>query len=250
MTSKRSSGLQVRILNAFVLFLAALTVLIAFAAPAPQAGRAHSAPAQLFAYVTNSGSSSVSVIDTATNTVTATVGVEGRPIGDAFTPDGSRVYVANSGSDSVSVIDTASNTVIATIADPSFPQGLAITPDGSHVYTANSFSNNVAVIDTASNTVIATIAAGSGAAGVAFTPDGSRAYVTNNGTDTVSVIDTATETVIATVVVAIPCVRGEQPRRLRLGDRHGFQRGNCDGGSGPTCCCRYHAERNSCLRDR
>src|ERR1700688_479938 len=69
---------------------------------------------QTFAYVTNSSSSSVAVIDTATNTVIATVGVEGRPIGVgvALTPDGSRVYVANSESNSVSVIDAATNTVI------------------------------------------------------------------------------------------------------------------------------------------
>src|SRR5579864_9703688 len=72
-----------------------------------------SAQAQQFAYVTNSGSSSVSVVDTATNTVKATIGVGARPIGVAFTPDGSRVYVANSQSNSVSVINTATNTVIA-----------------------------------------------------------------------------------------------------------------------------------------
>jgi YVTN family beta-propeller protein len=35
--------------------------------------------AQQFAYVTNSSSSSVSVIDTATNSVTATIGVGARP---------------------------------------------------------------------------------------------------------------------------------------------------------------------------
>jgi YVTN family beta-propeller protein len=56
---------------------------------------ASSAQAQQFAYVTNSGSSSVSVVDTATNTVKATIGVGARPI-VALTPDGSRVYVANS----------------------------------------------------------------------------------------------------------------------------------------------------------
>src|SRR5258708_27219256 len=107
--------------------------------------------AQTFAYVTNSSSSSVSVIDTATNTVTTTVGVESRPIGVgfAFTPNGSRVYVANSDSNSVSVIDTATNAVIATIAVGSFPQGLAITPDGSRAYVSN--TNSASVIDTATN---------------------------------------------------------------------------------------------------
>ena len=42
MTSKRSLKIKTRILNAFVLFLAALTIVIAFAAPAPQAATAQS----------------------------------------------------------------------------------------------------------------------------------------------------------------------------------------------------------------
>ena len=54
------------------------------------------ARAQPFAYVTNSGSASVSVINVATNGVVATVPVGGRPIGVVFSPNGSRVYVANS----------------------------------------------------------------------------------------------------------------------------------------------------------
>ena len=52
-----------------------------------------------FAYITNSGNSTVSVIDTATNNVTATVDNIGtNPFGVAVSPDGSKVYAANSGS--------------------------------------------------------------------------------------------------------------------------------------------------------
>ena len=54
----------------------------------------------------------VSVIDTATNTVTATVNVGRSPAGVAVTPDGRKVYVANRlDAGTVSVIDTATNTV-------------------------------------------------------------------------------------------------------------------------------------------
>jgi YVTN family beta-propeller protein len=109
-------------LPASVVCVLSLTVTCLLAVPA------HGQP---LAYVTNSGSESVSV--TASNTVIATVAVEGRPIGVAFSPDGSRVYVANSASDSVSVMETANNTVIATVPDASFPQGVAVTPDGSRV---------------------------------------------------------------------------------------------------------------------
>ncbi|MCD2158406.1 YncE family protein, partial [Rhodococcus cerastii] len=46
----------------------------------------------------------VSVIDTATNTVTSTVGVGTAPNGVAVTPDGAHAYTANQGGNSVSVI--------------------------------------------------------------------------------------------------------------------------------------------------
>ena len=46
-------------------------------------------------YVTNFHSVTVSVIDTATNTVTSTVDVGSAPRGVAVNPDGTKVYVAN-----------------------------------------------------------------------------------------------------------------------------------------------------------
>src|SRR5207244_5073950 len=97
------------------------------------------------AYVANGGSNAltdpgitVSVIDTASDTVVATVAVGSVPYGVAITPDGSRAYVTNQGDTTVSVISTASNTVVATIplgvpvANSLY--GLAITPDGTHAY--------------------------------------------------------------------------------------------------------------------
>ncbi|MBA3956681.1 MAG: hypothetical protein H0X58_08475, partial [Acidimicrobiia bacterium] len=80
------------------------------------------------AYVANSSSDDVSVIDTATDTVVATVDVGDGPVGVAITPDGARAYVANFNSDDVSVIDTATNTVVATVDVGDGPQGVAITP--------------------------------------------------------------------------------------------------------------------------
>ena len=86
------------------------------------------AQAQTRAYVTNNGSNTVSVIDTATNTVVATIPVGVSPFGVAITPDGTRAYVANQDSNTVSVIDTATNTVIATIPVGANPVAVAITP--------------------------------------------------------------------------------------------------------------------------
>jgi YVTN family beta-propeller protein len=66
-------------------------------------------------YVASLADGIVSVIDTATNTVSATIPVGVFPEGVAVKPDGSKVYVANVNTGTVSVIATATNTVIATI---------------------------------------------------------------------------------------------------------------------------------------
>ena len=107
-------------------------------------------------------SQTVSVIDTATNTVVKTVAVGDNPVGVAVHPDGSRVYVANEYSHTVSVIDTATNTVVKTVAVGvgSFPFGVTVHPDGSRVYVANEGSGGVSVIDTATNTVVKTVTVG------------------------------------------------------------------------------------------
>src|SRR5215472_3412943 len=67
------------------------------------------------AYITNFDPNTVSVIDTATNTVVATIPAN-KPAGVAVSRDGSRVYVVGGDSPpggNVSVIDASTNTVIA-----------------------------------------------------------------------------------------------------------------------------------------
>jgi YVTN family beta-propeller protein len=168
------------------------------------------------AYITNSGSNTVSVIDTATNTVTATIPVGLEPWGVAVTPDGSKIYVTNFGDTTVSVIETASNTVAATIPVGNRPQGVAVTPDGTKAYVTA--GNTVLVIATSSNTVTATIPIAILADGVAVTPDGTKDYVTTFGGN-VGVIDTATD----------KCGYPD-PRRRRLGwcsGHPGWHQGLC-----------------------
>jgi YVTN family beta-propeller protein len=128
-----------------------------------------------FAYVTDSRGSgqSVSVIDTASNTVVAIVPVAANAAGVAA--NGKHVYVAHILSPgTVSVIDTATNKVVATIPVGNGPIGVAITPDGTRAYVTNESSNTVSVIDTNTNTVVATVKVGSFPRQVAITPDGTR----------------------------------------------------------------------------
>ncbi|GLV75964.1 hypothetical protein Shyhy02_39640 [Streptomyces hygroscopicus subsp. hygroscopicus] len=148
-------------------------------------------------YVTNFGSGSVSVIDTATHTVRTTIAVPAGPWGIAIAPDGLHAYVAAFGNSHVVVIDTATNTVTQDITGLNKPLGLAVTPDGSRVYVASQGGNRVDVISTATNTVTASVPVGIGPRNLAITPDGAEVYVTEEGTNTVRVIDTATNTVTA-----------------------------------------------------
>ena len=116
------------------------------------------------AYIPSQLDNTVSVISTATNTVTAVINDPSFNMPDsiAVTPDGHKVYVANCVGDKVSVIHTATNTV-TTIKDPSFSEavGVAVTPDGRTVYVVNNGpnfdGNTVSVIDTGTNTVTETI---------------------------------------------------------------------------------------------
>jgi YVTN family beta-propeller protein len=97
------------------------------------------------AYVT-SLSGRVSVINTATNRVTATIGVGLDPAAVAVSPDGTRAYVAN-GTNSVSVINTATNRITATIHDLCDPIGVAVSPGGTHIYVANTMPRGTRIGD-------------------------------------------------------------------------------------------------------
>jgi YVTN family beta-propeller protein len=153
------------------------------------------------AYITNNDSNSVSVINTATNTVIATIAIGYGPLGVSVSPDGGRVYIGSAGINTVGVIETATNTVIATI--PSGPTaGIATSQDGRRVYAANFYDQTLSVIDTKTNTVIATVP------GVGVSPFGlavanGKVYVANwTSPFTVTVVDTATNKVIATIPIA------------------------------------------------
>ncbi len=75
-------------------------------------------PAETRVYVSNQGNASVSVMDTANNSVVATTAVGMFPQGVTVNPAGTRAYVANFSSNNVSVIDTATNAVCQWVPRP------------------------------------------------------------------------------------------------------------------------------------
>jgi uncharacterized repeat protein (TIGR01451 family) len=142
----------------------------------------------------------VSVIDTATNTTTATIAVGGAPYGLAANHAGTRVYAADYQSGDIFVIDTATNTVTATVPTAGAPFAMAVDPADTRLYVAQ--GNTVLVIDTATNAVVATVAVGADPIAVLVAPDGTRVYAVNNAGHSVSVIDPASNLVASTIALA------------------------------------------------
>jgi YVTN family beta-propeller protein len=159
----------------------------------------------LYAYVANSGSDSISVINLSTNTVTTTISLPpgSFPQEIAATPNGRKLYVTNMNG-TVSVINTATNAIKRTIILPGgvTSYGVAITPDGSKVFVADNMANTIFVINALTDTVITSVVIpGSNSVwDIAISPDGLTAYVTDNGASgNVFVIDTTTYALIAII---------------------------------------------------
>jgi gliding motility-associated-like protein len=163
------------------------------------------APAE-YIYMTNTYNNTLEVINTATNTIVATIPTQKYPIGVSVSPDGTKVYVSDQnpgGQSSISVINTTTNTVIATIPGGVGAWGIVTSPDGKWVYVANETSGTVSVINATNNTLYTDIAIPAGAVGIAISPDGSRVYVaaSYNTNSYVVVINTANNTVIKNIPV-------------------------------------------------
>lgn len=174
-------------------------------------------------YVTNSGSDSVSVIDTANHEVAQIADPSNAgsttpsiylgngmiPWGVVVSTSGDKVYVANSGDNSVSVIDAASNTIDAKVPVGQRPYGMAVNPKSPKLYVTNYDDNSVSVIDMSNNSLLALVDVRgkpfNKPHGIAADPAGAYIYVVNEGDGiaygTVSVIDAGADMVIQQVTV-------------------------------------------------
>jgi YVTN family beta-propeller protein len=87
-------------------------------------------PQKPWAYVANTVSGTVSVIEFASYTTIATIPVGAEPWAVASSPNGRFVYVAVANENAIRVIDTDTNTVTATVPVGRSPRALAVTNDG------------------------------------------------------------------------------------------------------------------------
>ncbi|MGH3606599.1 MAG: YncE family protein [Pseudonocardiaceae bacterium] len=162
------------------------------------------------AYVTNAQSGSVSVIDLAMRTVSATIDmppvqITGKsfssPSAVAINPTGRHAYVVGLIDGGIRRIETATNTL-----DPckieghigiGFPGGFAISSDGRLGYAADQSMGGLRVINLANNTATEKwiMLNDSAPRAVAITPDGRSLYTTTFGCSVV-VVDTGSGNVV------------------------------------------------------
>jgi YVTN family beta-propeller protein len=142
-----------------------------------------------FAYVTNGGSNTVTVLDLVNLRQDRVLAVGAEPTGVAANPARDEVYAVNAASGSVSVIDAEKNRVVATIPVHRRPYFIDVDRVGRRAYVANSGSNNVSVIDLDTRREIGAIGVGEAPGLAKISPDGGSLVVTNRMSGSVSVID-------------------------------------------------------------
>jgi YVTN family beta-propeller protein len=159
------------------------------------------------AYVSNSRSNTVSIINTVNDRVVDNVTVGNSPYGLAVNHFENTIYVANFRSNTVSVVDGSTNTVVDTIKVDTNPLEVVVNPDTNMIYVANYGSNTVSVIDGFTNRILANVTLdripSGDLAGMGLAIDLYRnlIYVAKSNSDSVSVIDGTTNDVIANVTV-------------------------------------------------
>lgn len=163
------------------------------------------------AYVGNFKDNTVSVIDTGSQRMIATVPVAAGPDGIAIGRNDRQVFVSGASASSLSVIDTASDRIVDTVEVGKGPQGLALTPDGRWLLVAVNGDDRVAFVDAATHAVAATVPVAKPHT-LTVSPDGKKAYVSSQapGSFALVVLDLASRSVAASVPVE------KTPRDLEL----------------------------------
>jgi YVTN family beta-propeller protein len=142
-----------------------------------------------YAYVSNGGSNTVTVLDLVYLRQDHTLQVGTNPTNMAVNPTRNEVYVANAQSGTISVINADANHVVATIAVRHRPSFITVEPSGHRAYVANYGSNSVSIVDLDLRREVSVAGAGEQPVQVHISPDGRTLVVTNHGSNSVSVFD-------------------------------------------------------------
>ena len=169
-------------------------------------------PNTMMAFVTNSGSNTVSVINLKTLLSIKDIIVGETPFKIDINPEGTRAYVTNYNSHTVSVIDLTNTNgtqyqEIDVIKVGANPYGIVVTPTGKRVYVSNYSTMNLSVIDVDPTSggfdhVIANVNTGTKNRDIAVSPDAGLVFVAGDNGLTIVNTDPGDEkynTVIANV---------------------------------------------------
>ena len=157
-------------------------------------------PSGAYAYISDSGSSNIFIMNTSTNTITGSIneavinGTYPFSTSTAFNKFGTYAYEANNGNSTLSIISTSTNTIIYTIFSGALsdPFGIKLAPSGAYAYVSNQGSSNVVILNISSNTITGALPAGFNAPrGIVFSPSGAYVYIANNNAG-ISIINTST----------------------------------------------------------
>lgn len=157
------------------------------------------------AYVTNSYSKTLSVIDLAEERLIANHPTGNAPVNPTFNRDWTMLYFSNVDDGTLSIVDTSSGDIVGTIpAGGDHPSGLRFLPDGKHLiisYIGEKTSDAGALgkMDLSTGKMVWKISVQAQSERFDITPDGRRAYVANLIGKTVSVVDLDKAEIIATI---------------------------------------------------
>lgn len=151
-----------------------------------------------FAYIVNSTTKKVEIIDTADNTVKTPVNLsDGYPWGVTVGASGQYVYVGVQTPNAINIIDTFTKTATQIGLSQVSPGGLALNAAETRLYVTNNASNTLHVIDLPTMTPVASVAVDtatvSNPAGIVLSAAGDKAYVANSSTGKIAEITISEE---------------------------------------------------------
>ena len=151
-------------------------------------------------YVANSGGTTVSIIDTASNAVTGSIAVGSGP-GEVVV-DGGRAYVGNFNDGTVSVVDTATRSTVATLTPGGL--GVAVDPVLHRLYATS--GARLTVFDTDTLQAVATLNAPvtGGWWAVAVDVSRHRVYLGDLGGAGITVVDGTSNTPVTLITTGKP----------------------------------------------
>ncbi len=155
-------------------------------------------------YTANRLTGNVTVIDSDTNLIIATITASPSNTNIVVSPDDTFTYTPNDsgGGVTLSIIENSSLKVVATITTGGRSQGINISADGLILYNSLTSANQVQVYNALSRTLIATLTVGTQPRKVTPTADGSLLYVScQNGINAVIVLDGLALVPVATITV-------------------------------------------------